>query len=81
MSSNNKGREAPKKHNDTTYLKGETLPNCQVYRVKVTTCFLQAGVHALWLIDPRHMSDLIPFILEEEQAMIENEIAGKRSQL
>ena len=33
--------------------------------------------NAFRLTDRRHMSDLIPFILEEEQARIKNEIAGK----
>ena len=37
--------EALKKHNDASHLKGETLPESQqVYRVKVATCFLRAGV-------------------------------------
>ena len=72
-------------HNEYSNLKGETLPaSQQVYRVKVVTCFLRAGVplrkydhfrelleeNALRLTDQRHMSDLIPFILKEEQQEI-----------
>lgn len=82
--------EALKIHNDETHLRGETLPDSQqVYRVKVAMCFLRAGVpfnkmvhfrelleNAVRLTDRRHMSDLIPFILGEEQARIKNEIAN-----
>ena len=68
-------------HNQENHLRGETLPaDQQVYRVKVVSCFLKAGVplrkyehfrelleeNALRLTDRRHMSDLIPFILREE---------------
>jgi hypothetical protein len=64
--------------NEDCHLKGETLAaSQQVYRVKVLTCFLRAGVplrkydhfrelleeNALRLSDRRHMSDLIPFVL------------------
>ena len=33
--------------------------------------------NALRVTDRRHMSDLIPFILQEEQTRIKNEIEGK----
>ena len=62
----------------------------QVYRVKVVTALLRAGIllskldsfrdlleeHAYRLTDRRHMFDLVPFILKEE-ARIKNEITGK----
>ena len=84
--------EALKGFNSQNHLKGETLPeNQQVFRVKVVTCFLRTGVplskltyfHELLeestfrMSDRRHMSDLIPFILHEEQAQIKKEIDGK----
>lgn len=70
-----------KAHNQDARSKGESLPeNQQVYRVKVVTCFLRAGVplrklihfrelleeNAFRLSDRRYMSDLIPFVLKEE---------------
>ena len=79
-------------HNEESHLRGETLPpNQQVYRVRVLTCFLRAGVplhkyehfrdlleeNALRLSDRRHMSDLIPFVLKEEQQRIKQEISSK----
>ena len=79
-------------HNEESHLKGETLPpNQQVYRVRVLTCFLRAGVplrkyehfrelleeNALRLTDRRHMTDLIPFVLSEEQQRIMQEISSK----
>ena len=72
-------------HNEDSHLKGETLPaSQQVYRVKVLTCFLHVGVplrkydhfhelleeNAMRLSDRRHMSDLIPLVLKEEQLRI-----------
>ena len=71
--------------------KGESLPlDMQVYRVKVVSAFLRAGVplskvdlfrdileeNAFRLCDRRHMSDLIPFLLSQEQARIK-EIEGQ----
>ena len=63
----------------------------RIYRVKVVTTFLCSGVplnkipdfrelleeHAFRLTDRRHMSDIVPFILSQEQAQIKNEITGK----
>ena len=70
----------------------ETLPTSQrVYRVKVVTAFLRGGVplnkidcfrdlleeHAYWLTGRRHMSDVVPFILKDEQDKIKDAITGK----
>ena len=81
-----------KRHNEATHARGETLPdNQQIYRIKVATCFLRAGVliskivhfrdlleeNAFRVSDRRHMSDLIPFILKEEQERIKAEISGR----
>ena len=72
--------------------RGETLSADQrVYRVKVVTAFLKAGVplakldhfrdifeeNAYRLSDRRGMSDLIPFILSEEMKCVRDEIGGK----
>ena len=72
--------------------KGETLPEDQrVYRIKVVRTFLHCGVplnkisefrelleeNALRLTDRRHMSDMVPFILEREKVKIKQEIAQK----
>ena len=77
---------------DESHPRGETLPTDQrVYRVKVVTAFLRAGVplsklecfrdileeYAYRLTDRHYMSDLVPFILMEEQAKIKQEIEGK----
>ena len=79
-------------HNKTAHLGGETLPiDQQVYRVKVVTAFMRAGVpinkvsqfrdvleeNALRLTDRSHMSNLIPFIWQEEQKRIKSEINGR----
>ena len=73
-------------HNKETHLKGETLPTSQqVYRVKVLTCFLRAGVplrkydHFRELLEENAMrlSDLIPFVLREEQQKIKQEISSE----
>ena len=55
--------------------------------MRVLTCFLRAGVplrkcelleeNATRLSDRRHMSDLIPFVLKEEQQRIKQEISSK----
>ena len=80
------------KYNEEVHMKGETLPaEMQVYRVKGLTAFLRAAVSlsnleffrefleggAYRLSDRRHMSDLIPFVLRQEQAKIKEEIEGK----
>lgn len=63
----------------------------QVYRVKVVSAFLRAGVplnkvilfrdvleeNAFRLTDHSHMSNLIPFIWKEEEKRIKNEIKGR----
>ena len=62
-----------------------------MYRVKVTTTFVRAGVpisklkhfrdllkeNALRLHEPRHMLDLIPFILDSEKSKIKTDIKDK----
>ena len=62
-----------------------------MYRVKVVTAFLRAGIplsklasfrdlleeNAYRLTDRRHMFDLVPFILKREEEQICEEIAGK----
>jgi hypothetical protein len=84
--------DALKTHNVATHLEGETLPmDQQVYRVKVVSAFLRAGVplnkvilfrdgleeNAFRLTDRSHMSNLIPFIWKEEEKRIKNEIEGR----
>lgn len=71
---------------------GHTLPEPQrVFRVKVVSTFLKAGVplnklhhfrelleqHAYKLADPRGMYDLLPVVLSEEQTRIKAEIKDK----
>ena len=73
-------------------MRGETLPeNQQVYRVQVVSAFLKAGVpltkiehftepleeYAYRLTDRRNMHDYVPFILQQEEKRIQNEINGK----
>ena len=68
------------------------VPDAQrVYRVKVVRTFLRAAVplnkldlfrdlleeHAFRLTDRRHMSDIIPFIHDQEQDQIKAEISGQ----
>ena len=84
--------EAFKVYNADNNLKGETVPESQqVYQVKVVTCFLRAGVplskfscfrelleeSAFRTSDRRHMLDLIPFVIQQEQAEIKKEANGK----
>lgn len=72
--------------------KEETLPEDQrVYCIKVVQTFLRCGAplnkipefrefleeNALRLTDRRHMSDMVPFILEQEKIKIQEEIAQK----
>ena len=71
---------------------GETLPeSTRVYRVKVVTSFLKAGVALVKLDDLRvlfeenghsltsstHLRQILPFILHEEMLRIKKEISGK----
>ena len=75
-----------------THRVGETLPMEQrVYRLKVLKTFLRAAVplskldafrdlleeNSFRLTDRRHMSDLVPLIVAQEQADIKAEFAGK----
>ena len=64
----------------------------QVYRIKVVTAFLKAGVplskiesfrelleeNAYRLTDCRNMHDYVPFILKDEENRIRQEIEGKQ---
>ena len=83
---------ALKKYDDGNHSKGETLSDEQrVYRIRVVTTFLRAGVPmskldifrdileegAYRLTDKSHMLELVPFILHEERSRIKQEIAGK----
>ena len=80
-------------HNEKTHQEGESLPiSQQVYRVKVVTAFLQAGIpinkdncfrqlleeNAYRLTDRSHMANLIAFIVEQEKRLVKQEI-GSRS--
>ena len=82
---------ALEKHNNKEHLQGETLPmQQQVYRVKVVTALLKAGIplsklnclrdileeNAFRLTDRRHMFDLVPFV-QKEEARLKNEIDAK----
>ena len=84
--------EALTKYNDSVHLEGETLPmEQQVYRVKVLKAFLKAGTplnklncfrgileeNAFRLTDRSHMANLLPFILNEEQDRMKQEILGR----
>ena len=77
---------------DITHPVGETLPMDQrVYRVKVLKCFLRAAVplakmeyfrelleeNSFRLSDRRHMSDLIPLLVSQEQADVKGELCGR----
>ena len=78
---------------DVNYPVGETLPMDQrVYRVKVLKCFLRVAVpltkldyfrelleeSAYRLSDRRHMSDLVPLVVSQEQADIKSEVSGRQ---
>ena len=80
------------KYDQSVHPVGENLTSEQrVYRIKVATAFLRAGIplaklvhfrdileeNALRLTDSSHMLDLIPFILEQEKSKIKDEIKGK----
>ena len=88
----NETGEALKRYNSECHLVGETLPlEQQTYCVKVVETFLRAAIplrklkhfryileqNAYRLSDRCHMSDLIPFVLKQEQDMIKKEITGK----
>ena len=76
-------------HNEAVHLKGETQQ--QIFRVKVVSCFLRAGVPlskvdlfrssleetAFRLTDRQHLIDYVPMILQKEQATIREEIFGR----
>lgn len=65
--------------------------NKRIYRIRVLTTFMRAGVplsklkyfrdileeSAMRLTEQSHMLDLVPFILEQERACIKEEIKGK----
>ena len=85
--------QALKKYNSECHPRGETLPESQqVYRVKLFRTFLQAGVPlsklsifrdlleeiGFRLSDRRFILDLIPFILNEEEACLKQELVGKQ---
>ena len=85
--------EAFAAYNEKEHLAGETLSkDTQVYRIKVVSTFLKAGVplnkldtfrelleeNGPRLAGGRSLSDLIPFIREREVAQIHREIAGKK---
>jgi len=85
--------QALKSYDSTSHPKGETLSDSVcVYRVNVVTSFLKAGVplvkidlfrdlleeHAFSLTGRKHLSEMIPFILHQEKALIKEEIAGRQ---
>ena len=85
--------ECLRKYNEESHPVGETLPEQQqVYRVKVVSAFLRAGVplnkigffrdileeNAFRLSDRRNMQDYVPFVLNEEVARIRREISGRQ---
>ena len=84
--------ESLRKYNKETHPRRETLPEQQVYHVKVVTAFLKAGVplnkmesfrdlleeNAFWLTDRCHVHDYVPFILKEEESRICSEIDGQQ---
>ena len=84
--------ESLKKYDEIEHPSGETLPtSVRVYRVKVCTTFLRAGVpinridkfrdileeNGLRLAGRKPMSDLIPFILSEEVQRLKSEVKDK----
>ena len=84
--------EAMKKYGEETHPVGETLSTEQrVYRVKVVSTFLRAGVpmskidsfrelleeNSYRLAGRKPMSDLIPFVLGEEKQQVRQELNGK----
>ena len=78
--------------NSEIHPRGETVSEAgQIFRVKVVRSFLKAGVPlskvslfreileetGYRLTDRRHLFDMIPFILKEEEAVIKNAIEGQ----
>ena len=85
--------EKLQEYNSQEHTSGESLPiNQQVYRIKVVSTFLRAGVPlakielflpiledtGYRLSGRRGMSDLIPFIHQQEQSKIKEEIEGMK---
>ena len=85
--------EAFREYTSQKHTVGETLPeNQQVYRVKVVTTFLRAGVPVsnidvfrplledtgYRLAGRRTMSDFIPFIHQQEQKKVKSELEGRK---
>ena len=83
--------QALQKYDDDVHPSGETLPDSiRIYRVKVLTTFLRTGVpinkidefrdlleeNAVRLAGRKPISDLIPFVLNEEWRQIKAEIVG-----
>ena len=81
------------KYNKDVHPRGESLPEEKyIYRVKVVSSFLKAGVplskmnsfrdlleeNAFRLTDRRNMQDYVPFILKEEETRIHSEIDGQQ---
>ena len=79
-------------YNENTHMVGETIAgNMQVFRIKVLSTFLRAGVplnklelfrelfeeNGYRLTDRRNLHDLIPFIQKRESNIISEEIKGK----
>lgn len=84
--------DAFKTYDAEVHPSGETLPeNVRVYRVKVLSTFLKAGVplnklplfreileeNGQRLASRKPMADLIPFVLQEEKQCLHSEITGK----
>ena len=84
--------DAFKLYDVETHPSGETLPeDVRIYRVKVLSTFLKAGVpinkiaafrdileeNSLRLAGRKPMSDLIPFVLHTEKKQIKSELANK----
>jgi len=81
--------ESLTKYNKEIHPQGETLPQEQVYWVKVVSAFLKTGVplnkidcfrdlleeNTLRLTDRQNMHNYIPFILSEEKSRVFYEIA------
>ena len=87
--------DAFKTYNREAHLAGGTIPiDQQVYRIKVVTAFLHAGIplakidsfrelleeNVTHLAGRRSLSDLIPFIHQEEIHRTKQEIAGHKCQ-
>ena len=85
--------QALQSYDDREHPTGQTLPDSQrVFRVQVVCAFLRAGVslnklchfrdilecNSYKLADLRGMYDLIPFVVDNEQKQIKQEVQGKR---